>query len=121
MLRKQCAFAGVELITFTIMSNHFHLLIRIKPHYLEEVAPPEGLAEKSPESVYLSDQELLNRYEAFYGNDAVPLSTYSLEELKSVLKEDGEEAQIARNKIVQRMGKLAPFCRRIKEKVYFMA
>ena len=98
------------------MSNHFHLLVRIKPHYLAEEAPPEGLAERSSDSVYMSDADLISRYEAFYDAEAVPLSTYSVQELKEVLAEDAEDAKVARAKIIQRMGNLATFVGELKKR-----
>ena len=49
MIRAAAAFSGVELYTFAIMSNHFHLLVRV------------------PRRREVSDAELLRRMEALYG------------------------------------------------------
>ena len=49
MIRAAAAFSGVELYTFAIMSNHFHLLVRV------------------PRRKAVSDAELLRRMEALYG------------------------------------------------------
>ena len=49
MIRAAAAFSGVELYTFAIMSNHFHLLVRV------------------PRKKVVSDAELLRRMEALYG------------------------------------------------------
>ena len=49
MIRAAAAFSGVELYTFAIMSNHFHLLVRV------------------PRMKTVSDAELLRRMEALYG------------------------------------------------------
>ena len=49
MIRAAAAFSGVELYTFAIMSNHFHLLVRV------------------PRKKSVSDAELLHRMEALYG------------------------------------------------------
>ena len=49
MLGKLAGFCGIEVITYCMMSNHFHLLIRI------------------PEPAPLTDAQLLERVEAYYG------------------------------------------------------
>ena len=52
MMRRQAAFCGVQIITYSLMSNHFHILTRV------------------PIQPDLSDLELLKRVEAFYGKQA---------------------------------------------------
>ena len=49
LLGKLAEFCGVEVITYCMMSNHFHLLLRI------------------PVRVELSDEQLLAKMAAFYG------------------------------------------------------
>jgi len=98
MLRKQAAFAGVQVLAYCVMGNHFHLLLRV------------------PVVEALSDEELLSRYQAYYGNDAVPLSTYSVEELRSILAEGGRDAEAARERILARMGDLPAFMRELKQR-----
>jgi REP element-mobilizing transposase RayT len=48
LLRKAAVFSGVELLTFCLMDNHFHLLIRV------------------PERVEIDDKELLYRLRTLY-------------------------------------------------------
>ena len=48
MIWQVAAFSGVEVLTYCIMSNHFHVLIRF------------------PESAEISDAELLRRYRVLY-------------------------------------------------------
>ena len=61
VLRKQihqvAKFCGVELLTYCIMSNHFHVLVRV---------PLEDLDT-------LSDAQLLRRCEALYGDDEIAM------------------------------------------------
>ena len=45
MLGKQAAFCGVEVITYCVMSNHFHILLRM------------------PEPAALTDVQLIERLE----------------------------------------------------------
>jgi putative transposase len=49
MMRRQAAFCGVQIITYSLMSNHFHILTRV------------------PVQPELSDGELLERVADFYG------------------------------------------------------
>ena len=98
MLRKQAAFAGVQVLAYCVMSNHLHLLLRV------------------PVVEALSDEELLSRYQAYYGNERVPLSTYSVEELRSILAEGGRDAEAARERILARMGDLPAFMRELKQR-----
>lgn len=98
ILRKQARFAGIEVLTYCVMSNHFHLLLR--------VAPVESLP----------DDELVARYAAHYGDSTIPQSTYSVDELKAILAEGGREADVARQRILARMGDLPAFMRELKQR-----
>ena len=49
MLWKLAKFCGMEVITYCIMSNHFHVLVRV------------------PEPQQLTDAQLLERLEGLYG------------------------------------------------------
>ena len=98
LLFQQAQFAGLEVLGYCVMSNHVHLLLR--------VTPVEAL----------SDVDLLERYAAYYGESKVPLSAYSLEELRVVLAEGGELAVATRARILARMGDLAAFMRELKQR-----
>ena len=97
-LRKQAAFAGIEILTYCVMSNHFHLLVRVSP------------------VDSLPDTELLARYAAYYGQSKVPQSTYSLPQLREILDKGGREAETARQRILARMGHLPSFMRELKQR-----
>ena len=49
ILLKLAAFCGMDVITYCMMSNHFHILIRV------------------PELPQLTDAQLLERVEGYYG------------------------------------------------------
>ncbi|MBM3883928.1 MAG: transposase, partial [Verrucomicrobia bacterium] len=49
LLRRLATFCGLEVITYCIMSNHFHVLVRVP-------------AEQNP-----TDEELVERMKALYG------------------------------------------------------
>lgn len=98
LLRKQAAFAGIEVLAYCVMSNHIHLLLRV---------PVLGT---------LSDVELLERYQAYYGEEKVPLSTYSVQELRAILAQGGEHAAAARARVTARMCYLPAFMRELKQR-----
>ena len=50
MIWKLAGFCGVEIITYCVMSNHFHILLRV------------------PEAIQLTDTQLLERIEGLYGS-----------------------------------------------------
>ena len=97
-LRKQAEFAGIEVLTYCVMSNHFHLLVRVSP--IDS----------------LPDAELLARYSAYYGESKVPQSTYSVAELREILNKGGRNAEIARQRVLARMGHLPSFMRELKQR-----
>ncbi|MDH7502549.1 MAG: transposase, partial [Verrucomicrobiota bacterium] len=51
LIKRLCRFCGIELLGWCVMSNHFHMLVRVP-------------AEQNP-----SDEELIGRMEALYGKD----------------------------------------------------
>jgi len=98
LLLQQARFAGIEILGYCMMSNHVHLLARVPPI-------------KS-----LPDAVLLQRYREYYGEDQVPRSTYSFQEFESILRGGGPEAEVARQRILARMGDLPAFMRELKQR-----
>jgi len=98
MLFQQAVFAGVEVLGYCIMGNHVHLLLRVSP--IES----------------LPDKVLLNRYRQFYGSQKTPQSSYGIKELEVLLAKGGREAEIARARILSRMGDLPAFMRELKQR-----
>lgn len=88
----------MQVISYCVMSNHVHLMLRIDPD-----AKP-------------TDSELLRRYKNYYGAAKVPLSAYSLDELKSILADGGSPADGARARIWARMNALPAFMRELKQR-----
>ena len=95
MIRAAAAFSGVELYTFAIMSNHFHLLVRV------------------PRRREVSDAELLRRMEALYG---LPRFRKVLEKWEKWEKRDQAD-RVAEEKarLRARMYDLSQFCKTFKE------
>ena len=90
VLRKQlwqvADYCGVQILTYAILSNHFHVLLRV-PHL---TAVP-------------SDEELLRRYAVLYPKPT-QYQTARLEVIKTQLKSNGSEALTWRKQQLSLMG-----------------
>ncbi len=97
VLRKQmwymARFCGVEILTYCIMTNHFHVLVRV------------------PEKQEVDDEELLARFSELYGRQKGRVET-----LEALLKEGGEEARAEREKLLARMGDISLYMKELKQR-----
>ena len=98
LMLQQARFAGIQVLSYCVMSNHVHLLLRV------------------PLVETISDSELMLRYAEYYRNGKLPRSTYSVEELQEILATGGPEAQAAKARILDRMGDLPAFMRELKQR-----
>jgi len=98
VLRKQIwkvsAFCGVEVLTYCIMSNHFHVLVRTPDR--EDVEA-------------LSDKELLRRAGAIYSPDKV-------EYFQSRFQEGDDVRRRFRANLISRMGDVSLFMKELKQR-----
>jgi putative transposase len=101
VLRKQlwtvARFCGVEVVTYAIMSNHFHVLVRV------------------PQRAEVSDAELLMRYGILYPKPT-KFQTARLEVIRSQLATNGEEAVAWRRRQLLLMGDVSPFMKLLKQR-----
>ena len=95
MIRGAAVFSGVELYTFAVMSNHFHLLVRV------------------PRRKEVSDRELDRRMLAWYG----PGKFAAILEKWEKWTKKGLEMRVAdeRDRMRARMYDLSQFCKTFKE------
>ena len=97
VLRRQLSrvseFCGIEVLTYSIMSNHFHLLIRV------------------PGRQELSDEELLRRYFVLYGTEKI-----SMEALAGMLERNDDDAKAWRKLMLSRMGDVSMFMKMLKQR-----
>ena len=103
VLRKQlwqvADFSGVEVITYCIMNNHFHVMIQVPDR----------------ESVVISDKELMRRYRVLYPKPtAYQQADAKVLEIK--LLEDGEEAKALRKQLLDRMHDVSEFMKTLKQR-----
>jgi len=92
MFRQNAAFAGVELITHCVMSNHFHLLVRI------------------PGNRRVSDAEILRRVQGYY-----PKRNPTRLAIENAM-EVGGLCESIRERMLARMGDLSAFMKELKQR-----
>ena len=97
-LHQVAEFSGVEILTYAIMSNHFHVLVRV-----------------SNRAKKISDMELIRRYKILYPKP----TKYRAEDasiIQNILKMDGEDAKKLRSQLTARMGNISEFIRSLKQR-----
>ena len=93
MLWDMAGFCGMEVITYCIMSNHFHVLVRV------------------PEPQQLTDAQLLERLEGHYGaRGTLTLLAWEAMTQRGKIDED------IRRKLLERMGDVSVFMRELKQR-----
>jgi putative transposase len=97
MIWQVAAFSGVDVLTYCIMSNHLHVLIRV------------------PESVEISDAELLRRYRVLYPKPT-KYQTASITVMEQALAAGGEAAEVIRRKLLARMGDVSEYMKALKQR-----
>jgi putative transposase len=97
MLWQVAEFCGVEILTYCVMSNHFHVLLRV---------PSEGT---------LSDVELMRRYKVLYPKPT-KFQSASVRVLEAQLSAGGIEADEIRHKLLARMGDISDFMKTVKQR-----
>jgi REP element-mobilizing transposase RayT len=100
MLWKTAAFCGVEVLTYCVLSNHVHLLIRVRSAEVSEV----------------NQVELLRRYRAFYGEVPGTPEFPSANVLAAKFAEGGEEAVRWESRLRSRMGDVSEFMKTLKQR-----
>jgi len=93
LLWHQAAFSGIEILTYCLMSNHIHLLVRV------------------PAPVTPSDPELVERAVAFYGTTSPYVHT-----LREALAQSGHLPEDLRAGLLSRMGDVSAFMKELKQR-----
>ena len=98
MLHRAAEFSGVDVITYVVMDNHFHLCVRVPKR--------EGK---------ISESEILRRVGVLYGEDR----RAALEKRLAGYREDGDDIAVATElaKLRARMGDLSEFMKTLKQRV----
>ncbi len=93
MLWGQAAFSGIEIITYCLMANHIHVLLRIGA------------------GVGASDAQLVERAVEFYGKKSLYVQT-----LQKVLAKQGGLPEDLREGLRRRMGDVSVFMKELKQR-----
>ena len=93
MIWKLAGFCGLEIITYCVMSNHFHILLRV------------------PEPTQLTDAQLLERLEGLYGAKGI-LTVLARE----AMTERGKIDEDTRRKLLERMGDVSVYMKELKQR-----
>jgi putative transposase len=97
-LRQAERFCGVEILTFCILSNHFHVLVKVP---------------QLPSS--LSDAQLLARYQALYPKPT-KFQQASLAVIAERLQSGGPAAEALRSQLLSRMNDVSEFMKIVKQR-----
>ncbi|MFP4261402.1 MAG: transposase [Opitutales bacterium] len=107
MIWQVADFSGVEVLTYCVMGNHFHVLIRVPPS-------PSSTHSASSEGG-ISDAELLRRYRVLYPKPT-KYRTASIREMEQKLAEDDDEAAAIRQSLLVRMGDVSEYMKTLKQR-----
>src|SRR5258708_6232386 len=101
MLRTQMSlvadYCGLEVLTYTILSNHFHIIVRV------------------PQKSVPSDAELLRRYRTLYPKPT-KYQTARLEVIETQLKTGCKEGEAWRKRQLAQMGDLSAYMKLVKQR-----
>jgi REP element-mobilizing transposase RayT len=97
MLWQVADFSGVEVLTYCVMSNHFHVLVRLD------------------DGQVVSDTELMRRYRVLYPKPT-KYQVASAKILARKLRDGGEEAEAIRAGLRARMGDVSAFMKTLKQR-----
>ena len=98
MLWQVSDFCGVEVLTYCILSNHFHVLVRV---------PEKDRA--------VCDEELLRRFKVLYPKPT-KYQTVEFAGLEKALREGNEDAAAVRERLLSRMHDLSEFMKTVKQR-----
>lgn len=97
MIWRVADFCGVEVLTYAILSNHFHVLVRVP--------------RRSP----VADEELLRRYAVLHP-ESPRHPTLRLSVLRAQLAANGEAAEDWRRRQLELMGDVSQFMKLLKQR-----
>ena len=101
-MRMYERFCGLRVLSFCVMSNHFHILVEVPPRMDES----------------LTDAVLLDRLSGIASDEYVAMVRMQLEKLASSTTEKGQEAYAAlRMRFTHRMWDLGLFMKTLKHLV----
>jgi putative transposase len=101
ILTRLSAFCGIRVLTYCVMSNHFHLLLEVP---------------KKEDCLKIPDHELLRRFSMLYGEDGTDYMPISTTKLESIFKQNDALAHRWRKCLQERMHDLPLFMKLLKHR-----
>jgi REP element-mobilizing transposase RayT len=96
-LHQAAEFSGVKIITYALMSNHFHILVKVE------------------EQKDVSNSELLRRYKVLYPEPNEWNKT-RIAVMEATFEAGGEDAKQLREQLLARMGDISEFMKTFKQR-----
>lgn len=96
-LWQMADFSGLQIITHQILTNHFHVLVRV------------------PQKGPVSDAELIRRYKVLHPHPT-RFETARIEVIEKLLAAGDPEGDEWRRKMLARMGDVSPFMQSLKQR-----
>jgi REP element-mobilizing transposase RayT len=93
MLWQQAEFSGIQIITYALMSNHIHVLVRV------------------PASIEATDTELVSRAAQFYGSGSLYVDT-----LQQAMAASNSLPEDLRTDLLGRMGDVSSYMKELKQR-----
>ena len=107
MLWQVADFSGVEVLTYCVMANHFHVLVRVPPS--SNSAASTGFGQG------ISDEELLRRYRVLYPKPTkYQMASHAV--VEKTLASGGDEAEAVRKRLLARMGDVSEYMKTLKQR-----
>lgn len=97
MMRQQALFSGVEVLSYCVMSNHFHLLLHVPMR---------------PDEKTLGEEEILKRMKVYYGRKKMEQIMDELQEIEN--REDHNGRRQFFERMRRRMYSLSEFMKELK-------
>jgi REP element-mobilizing transposase RayT len=96
-LHQAAEFSGVKVITYAMMSNHFHILVKVE------------------EQKDVTNAELVRRYKVLYPEPNV-WNTTRIAVIEGTLEAGGADAERLREQLLARMGDVSEFMKTFKQR-----
>ena len=98
MMRRQAAFCEVDILAYSIMSNHFHILAHVR--------------QEKPQT----DVEILRRFRLLHESGRISPYSITPDALEGILEQNDDKAQRVREALLARMGDVSVFMRELKQR-----
>ena len=96
MMRRMAVFSGIDILTYCVMSNHFHILVHVPPPRL------------------IAESELLGRIAILYGTEYAA----EMRHRWNLYRKTGQQAQLEKEQSMlrKRMGDISPFMKSLNQR-----